>query len=405
MWADAVKTRGIAYEVTTVEDWPDLKNTSASDLREQIRGWLDRELPSEHRRCLGMSGGHDPDFSRRLGEGGWLGLSVPRTYGGRDGTAVQRFIVTEELLAAQAPVGAHWLADRQVAPSILRIGTEEQRRTFLPQIVRGECYFSIGLSEPDAGSDLAAVRTQARPVNGGWRVSGTKIWTTFAQYNHYLLALCRTQPRGEDRHSGLSQLIIPLGSEGVQVRPIRTMDGQDEFCEVSLDNVFVPHDRLLGCEGHGWIQAAAELALERYGPERWLSVWGCLAGIAGRVYADRPAMAEIARLMAKYCVVRRVSLNVARAIDCGLTPTVEAAVAKDLATTLEQETVEVVRRLWGGGLTTSSSDGLESLLARAVLTSPTFTIRGGTTEVLRSLIARAERPASATSAGAMTSSR
>ncbi|CAJ1500374.1 acyl-CoA dehydrogenase family protein [[Mycobacterium] burgundiense] len=373
----------------------DLDGTSVGDLRLEIRDWLDRELPPDRRSCLGMSGGHDPAFSRKLGKAGWLGLSVPVRYGGHNGTAVQRFIVTEELLVAQAPVGAHWLADRQVAPSILRVGTEEQRRTFLPAIVRGETYFSIGLSEPEAGSDLSAVRTQARRVAGGWRVSGTKIWTTFAQYNHYLLTLCRTQPRGEDRHSGLSQLIIPLGSDGVQVRPIRTMDGSEEFCEVILDDVFVPENRLLGDEGQGWAQAAAELALERYGPERWLSVWGCLTGIAGQASGDRlaggAAAAEIGRLMAKYRTIRRVSLDVARSIDRGLTPTVQAAVAKDLATALEQETVEVVRRLWGRELAPSSSNDVESLLARAVLASPTFTIRGGTTEVLRGLIARADR--------------
>ncbi|MGV0794539.1 acyl-CoA dehydrogenase family protein [Mycolicibacterium sp. XJ1819] len=391
----------------TGEESRDLKNTSVRDLRSQIRRWLEHELPADGRTCLGMSGGHDARFSRRLGEAGWLGLSVPSQYGGRNGTAVQRFIVTEELLAAQAPVGAHWLADRQVAPSIVRIGTDEQRRTFLPDIVRGACYFSIGLSEPEAGSDLSAVRTQARRVADGWRVSGTKIWTTFAQYNDYLLTLCRTQPRGEDRHSGLSQLIISLKAEGVHVRPIRTMDGNEEFCEVVLDDVFVPDNRLLGREGQGWTQAAAELALERYGPERWLSVWGCLTGITGRIARDGldrgPAFAEIGRLMAKYRTVRRVSLNVARRIDRGMTPIVQAAVAKDLATALEQETVEVVRRLWGEELTPSSADSFESLLARAVLTSPTFTIRGGATEVLRGLIARDERPATTPAASAAVS--
>ncbi|WP_254358702.1 acyl-CoA dehydrogenase family protein [Mycolicibacterium peregrinum] len=395
--------------MATVEDHRDLKNIAAGDLRLQVRRWLDRELPPDRRTCLGMSGGHNSDFSRQLGEAGWLGLSVPAMYGGRNGTAVQRFIVTEELLAAQAPVGAHWLADRQVAPSILRIGTEEQRRTFLPHIVRGECYFSIGLSEPEAGSDLSAVRTQARRVADGWRVSGTKIWTTFAQYNHHLLTLCRTQPRGEDRHSGLSQLIVSLKSEGVHVRPIRTMDGNEEFCEVILDDVFVPENRLLGCEGQGWAQAAAELALERYGPERWLSVWGCLTGIVDRVRGDRvdgAALADIGRLMAKYRTVRRVSMNVARSIDRGLTPTVQAAVAKDLATSLEQETVEVLRQLWGSELAPFSSDSLESLLAQAVLISPTFTIRGGTTEVLRGLISRDERPAAmAVHRDAVTSAR
>jgi alkylation response protein AidB-like acyl-CoA dehydrogenase len=370
-----------------------LSNTSPEALRAEIRDWLDRELPRDHRTCLGMAGGYSPEFSRRLGQAGWLGLSVPLEYGGHGGTAVQRFVVTEELLAAQAPVGAHWLADRQVAPSILAVGTEEQRHEFLPRIVRGECYFSIGLSEPDAGSDLSAVRTRAFRTQQGWRVSGAKIWTTFAQHNHHLLTLCRTEPRGENRHAGLSQLIVDLKADGVQVRPIRTMDGGEEFCEVILDDVFVPEDRLLGVQGDGWRQAGAELALERYGPERWLSVWGCLTGFVSHVVGDPTGRSsservEIGRLAAKYRIVRSVSLNVAKKIDGGHTPTVESAVAKDLATALEQETVEVVRRLRGGELTYPSADAVESMLGRAVLTSPTFTIRGGTTEVLRGVIAR-----------------
>lgn len=371
----------------------DLTNISAEDLRVEIRKWLDTELPADRRTCLGMAGGYDPNFSRRLGDSGWLGLSVPRRYGGHEGTAVQRFVVTEELLAAQAPVGAHWLADRQVAPSILAVGTEEQRCTFLPPIVRGECYFSIGLSEPEAGSDLSAVQTRALPVQGGWRVTGRKIWTTFAQYNHWLLTLCRTQPRGENRHNGLSQLIIDLTSDGITVRPIRTMDGAEEFCEVVLDEVFVPENRLLGTEGDGWRQAGAELALERYGPERWLSVWGCLKALVACSCSDGERSsphfgADLARLAAKYRVVRQVSRNVAIRIDNGVSPIVDAAVAKDLATSLEQETVEVARRLYNGELAMEVSNGFEALLARAVLSSPTFTIRGGTTEVLRGLISR-----------------
>jgi alkylation response protein AidB-like acyl-CoA dehydrogenase len=381
--------------VTVGYETRDLTRTSAERLRTQIRSWLDHELPHDRRTCLGMSGGYDAEFSRRLGKAGWLGLSIPPTYGGHGGTAVQRFIVTEELLAAQAPVGAHWLADRQVAPSILAVGSEEQRTTFLPQIARGECYFSIGLSEPDAGSDLSAVRTKARRSDGGWLVSGTKIWTTFAQHNHYLLALCRTAPRGEDRHAGLSQLIVDLKAEGVRVRPIRTMDGAEEFCEVVLDEVFVPENRLLGREGDGWRQAGAELAFERYGPERWLSVWACLSGFvtqaAGGTAGPDPALiAELGRLAAKYRVVRQVSLNVARSIDEGDTPTVEAAIAKDLATALEQETVEVVRRLSNVELGFPATDTVESMLAQAILTAPTFTIRGGATEILRGLVARGD---------------
>lgn len=390
--------------MTNQQDCRDLATISADDLRLQIRAWLDRELPLDRRTSLGMSGGHDAHFSRLLGEAGWLGVSVPSQFGGHEGTALQRFVITEELLAAHAPVGAHWLSDRQVAPSILAVGTEEQKRTFLPKIARGECYFSIGLSESEAGSDLSGVRTKALRVDRGWQISGTKIWTTFAQHNHFLLTLCRTAPRSENRHDGLSQFIVDLRADGVQVRPIRTMDGEEEFCEVVLDEVFVPDDRLLGQEGDGWRQAAAELSFERYGPERWLSVWGCLTGFLSKVAVGETVLggsvaAEFGRLAAKYRAVRQVSMEVAHSIDLGSTPTAEAAIAKDLATSLEQDTVETIRRLCGIELEWSATSAFESFLGRAILTSPTFTIRGGTTEILRSIVAKGGRDAATNTNG------
>jgi alkylation response protein AidB-like acyl-CoA dehydrogenase len=359
-------------------------------LKAEVRAWLAAELPPERRISLGMAGGYDPDFSRRLADRGWVGLSIPVEYGGRGGTAVERFVVTEELLAAQAPVGAHWISDRQTAPTLVAHGTEEQRRRFLPAIARGECYFSIGMSEPEAGSDLAAVRTRAERVTGGWRLSGTKVWTTFAHRNHYFAVLCRTRPLEQSKHEGLSQLIVDLAAPGVTVRPITTLDDEEEFCEVVLDDVFVADDMVLGEEGQGWRQVTSELSLERYGPERWLSVWGLVRGLADLLGAEGNATAAemLGRLAARYRVVRQISLAVARRVDEGAWPVTEAAVAKDLATILEQETVEAVRGLLARELDPGATDRLESLLARAVLTSPMFTLRGGTTEILRTLIAR-----------------
>src|SRR5258708_4604230 len=159
---------------------------------------------------LGIDAHHSPEFSRALASRGWLGMSIPEEYGGHGHTAVERFVVIEELLAAGAPINAHWIADRQTAPALLAYGTEKQRRRFLPSIARGDCYFSIGLSEPDAGSDLAAVRTTAKAVDGGWLLNGTKIWTSGAHLNHFFVVLCRTRPLGEDRHQGLSTLIVAL---------------------------------------------------------------------------------------------------------------------------------------------------------------------------------------------------
>ena len=143
-------------------------------------------------------------------------MTVPPEYGGHGRSALERYVVVEELLAAGAPVAAHWVSDRQIVPNLLRYGCEELKRRYLPAIARGACYFAIGLSEPDAGSDLAAVRTAATRADGGWIVSGVKIWTSGAHRAHALIALLRTGPAdGRQRHVGLSQLLIELDRPGV----------------------------------------------------------------------------------------------------------------------------------------------------------------------------------------------
>jgi alkylation response protein AidB-like acyl-CoA dehydrogenase len=256
---------------------PDLPPACAQ-LREQVREFLDEALvdvtPLDRARTWT---GFDADFSRKLGARGWIGMVWPKRYGGHERGALERYVVLEELLAAGAPVAAHWIADRQSGPLLLRFGTEQQRLKFLPAIARGEHYFCIGLSEPGAGSDLAAVRTRAAKTDGGWRVNGGKLWTTIANRAHTMIALVRTGAAGGDsRHAGLSQLLIDLSSPGVTVRPILDMVGERHFNEVFFEDVFVPDEMLVGREGAGWSQGAAELALERSGPERYLSSYRLL---------------------------------------------------------------------------------------------------------------------------------
>src|SRR5206468_2336920 len=146
------------------------------------------------------------------------------------------------------------------------------KERFLPAICRADVSFSIGMSEPGAGSDLAAVRTRAERVDGGWSVTGKKIWTGGAHVNDWFVVLCRTSEE-EDRHAGLSQLIVDLRSPGLTTEPIPYMDGSEFFCRVSLEDVFVPHEFVLGEVGAGWRQNTSELAFERAGPERWLSTY------------------------------------------------------------------------------------------------------------------------------------
>ncbi|WP_242423852.1 acyl-CoA dehydrogenase family protein, partial [Frankia sp. EI5c] len=215
----------------------------AAGLRAEVRAFA-----AEHQaagtftsRCDAWLAGWDEKFSRALADRGWLGLTLPTRYGGHGRSALERYVVTEELLAAGAPVAAHWIADRQIGPTLLRFGTEAQRERFLPGIARGECYFAIGMSEPDAGSDLAAVRTRATRADGGWIIDGTKVWTSGAHHAHAFFVLARSAPviEGGSRHDGLSQFIVPLDSPGVTIRPILLLTGEHHFNEVHLDGVFV----------------------------------------------------------------------------------------------------------------------------------------------------------------------
>jgi alkylation response protein AidB-like acyl-CoA dehydrogenase len=360
-------------------------------LRREVRAFLKDALKGWDTRLGAASwSGHDPEFSRKLGERGWIAMTWPKQYGGHERSALERYVVLEELLAAGAPVGAHWVADRQSGPLLLRCGTEEQRRTILPRIARGECYFCIGMSEPNSGSDLASVQTRARKVEGGWRVNGTKLWSSNAHRVHYMILFCRTADRTEDRHAGLSQLLIDLSRPGVRIRPIKSLAGDAHFNEVVFEDFFVPDDMLIGKEGQGWAQVTSELAFERSGPERLLSSYRLIAELTRAIGAepdDRAAQA-LGRLVAHLATLRRLSISVATILDRGGNPNVEAALVKDLGTSFEQDVPEVARLVLERESGPGSEDMYEAIFAYAAMHAPSFSLRGGTREVLRGIIAR-----------------
>ena len=338
-----------------------------------------------------MGAPRDPEFSRKLAERGWVGMALPREYGGGDRTAVERFVVVEELLRWGAPVSFHWVADRQTGPMIARFGNEEQKQRFLPPICRGELSFSIGMSEPEAGSDLAAVRTRATRVEGGWSLTGTKIWTGGAHLNDWFVVLCRTSDE-EDRHAGLSQLIVDLRSPGIDARPIHYMDGNAFFCEVTIEDVFVPDELVLGEVGAGWLQVTSELTLERAGPERWLSTYLLVEELVREGLADHERRyAAVGEALAEWWAIRALSLSVARLIDAGEAPVAESALVKELGTRFEQNVLDAVWGLVELEPHPESDSQFERTLAAAILGAPSFTIRGGTNEILRSVAARALR--------------
>lgn len=333
----------------------------------------------------------NPDFSRALGERNWIGMTWPRQYGGHERSAIERFVVTEELLAAGAPVRAHWVADRQSGPLLLKFGTESQRQEFLPRIARGECYFCIGMSEADSGSDTASIRTKAEQVPGGWRINGSKMWTSNAHRVHMMILFARTGPRGESRREGVSQFLVDLSTPGITIRPIVNLAGEHDFNEVIFDDVFLPDDRLVGTIGKGWNQVTNELVYERSGPDRWLSTYHVLTGMVDKLH-EHPSetrRSEIARLVARLWTQHQMSFSIAGMLEEGRVPNTEAALVKDLGTRFEQDIPSVARELFPQELRQEFDDELfDDSLRYATLYAPAYSIRGGSKEILRGIIAK-----------------
>jgi alkylation response protein AidB-like acyl-CoA dehydrogenase len=362
----------------------------AETLRRDVRVFLDdvgaNWTPAQRARSWD---GFDPAFSRQVAARGWIGMTWPKRYGGHERSALERYVVLEEMLFAGAPVSFHWIADRQSGPLLLRFGTEQQRLDILPRIASGELCFCIGMSEPDAGSDVANIRTRARHVDRGWQVTGTKLWTTNAHRAHYMIGLFRTAGEPADRHAGLSQFLVDLSLPGITVRPIRDLTGGEHFNEVIFDDALLPEEALIGREGEGWRQVMAELAFERSGPERFLSSVRALIELirsSGTDISDETA-ALVGRLTAQLVTLRKMSLSIAGMLQAKRAPALEAAVVKDLGGTFEQSLPEAVQAFAGVELGSGDCD-LHEVLTYLARMTPAFSLRGGTREILRGIIAR-----------------
>lgn len=362
-------------------------------LRADLRDFLTEataNMPAE-RRARSWSG-FDAAFSRELGRRGYLGLTLPKKYGGMERSAFARFVVVEELLNFGAPVAAHWIADRQSGPLIAKYGTEAQKCRYLPPICRGESFFGIGMSEPNSGSDLASVRTRAERDGDGWRLNGQKIWTTHGQNCHYIIALVRTSGEPADRSNGLSQVIVDLNAPGVTRRPITDLTGDAHFSEIFFDDVHLDADALIGEEGRGWQQVTAELAFERSGPERFYTCMVLLDEWLNFIRSDtgRSQRSEIlaGELISRIAPLRALSLAITAGIERDESPVVEAALAKDIGTSIEQYIPEAIADdlMSRGDLELPTS--LYATLAYTSLAAPSYSLRGGTREILRGMIAR-----------------
>ena len=362
-------------------------------LRQEVRDFLTNELHdySVVKRSHSWEA-YDAEFSAKLGEHGWLGMTLPKKYGGQGCSAFERYVVVEECLVAGAPTGFHWVADRQSGTLLTRYGNEAQKQEIIPKITAGKACFCIGMSEPNSGSDLASLRTKAEKTGNGWLVNGTKIWTSQAHRADYMIALFRSDPDPEKKHAGLSQFLIDLKkTEGITPRTIENLAGGKNFNEVSFVDVELPADALIGIEGEGWKQVTEELALERSGPERYLSCFYLLRELIDilKGCANPAILAKIGTQVAWATTLRTMSLSIASQLHAGENPTLAASVVKDLGCQFEQtlpglaqELCDLEPTLEGYGVP------YQQILGNLIQIAPSFSLRGGTPEIMRGIIAK-----------------
>jgi alkylation response protein AidB-like acyl-CoA dehydrogenase len=366
-------------------------------LRAEVREFVARDPAVRARPFLedGWIAGFDPEFSRRLAACGWLGMTWPKRYGGQERSYLDRLIVTEELLLAGAPVAAHWFGDRQIGPALLAHGTPEQKAELVPRIARAEISFCIGMSEPNAGSDLAGLSTRADVVGGEFVIRGQKTWTSFAEHADYCYLVARTNPDAP-KHKGISELLVSMRAPGITVRPIKDMVGESHFGELFFDDVRVPRSALIGKLDAGFYQIMQQLDFERSGIERLVSnapLWReakALARERGLTRRDPVLREKIAEIEIAWRAGRGLIYRVAEMLSTGRVPNHEAAVAKTFCTSLEQRITDLVSQILGAAGALDATDPRAPFAGRAARTflyAAAYTIQGGTNNILRNIIA------------------
>jgi len=329
--------------------------------------------------------GHDAEFAKELGARGWLGMTWPVEEGGHGRTPLERFIVFEALIANGAPVAASWFADRQMGPTLLQFGTTEQRQRWLPDIVAGESMWCIGMSEPDAGSDVASLRTRAVRDGNEWVIDGQKVWTSGAAFSDWCYLVARTDPDAP-KHAALSELIVDMRAPGITVSPITDMTTNRHFCEVTFEGVRVPADHLVGEENNSFRQLMRQMEHERGGIDRLVSNYALYRDLmeSGLVDREDPIVRqELARIETSYRIGRLLVLReTLRQAPAGF-----SAATKTFGTEFEQRLASFCARVLGPhALLWGAAHGLGARAARALCYAPAYTIMGGTTQILRNIL-------------------
>ena len=357
--------------------------------RDELRAWFSANQPADE--PVGDEDAHyhwRADFQRRLADDGWAAVQWPVQYGGRGATLMQSAIFFEELGRSGAPLPANVLGLLLAGPTIMAWGTEEQKERYLNPILTAEEIWCQGFSEPDAGSDLAAVKTRAVRDGEDWVVTGQKVWTSGAQYSKWCMLVARTDADAA-KHKGLSYFLMDMDQDAVEVRPLRQITGESEFNELFIDGARIPHENLLGGEGNGWKVALTTLMNERAGLAFFLQVrmrqlLDTLIGVAAeRGLLDDPIVAErLGELHLKAEVLRLTAYRGLTAIEKYGQPGPEGSLTKWMWSQTNQELTQLAADLLGAeALTAGSPWAYELLRARG------NSIEGGTTEVLKNIVA------------------
>ncbi len=371
--------------------------TPAQDaFRQEVRDFLAQELAGRGVADPEAAGAYSRDFSKKLAARGWIGLAWPKAYGGKELGVIEQTIFNEEMITHDAPTSYHFVSERQMGPSIIRQGTEEQKQYFIPGILNADVSFAIGMSEPGAGSDLANVQTRAVADGDDYVVNGQKIWTSNAHRVDWLWLVCRTDPNAP-KHRGISVLLLDMKSPGITVRPLINLAGRHGFNEVFFDNVRVPRKNLVGEENRGWYITAENLDFERSGIDRLAAT--------GRLYRDlldyvrsrtdvTGAQAHIARIelaerAIEYEIGRIIAYRVSWLASQGRIPNYEASMSKVYGAEWSQRIARTGMKIVTSFAMhrTSEERRLREKIEQAYLVTSADTVRGGTSEIQRNIIA------------------
>ncbi len=382
-------------------------NEEQEKFRQEVVAFLEEEMRQGAFQPIsdGWVHGYSHEFSKKIAQKGWIGLTWPKEYGGQGRSWMDRLILTEELLRYGAPTGWHWSADRQMGPSIIKYGTEEQKKEFLPRIIRGEISMAIGMSEPEAGSDMASLQTRAIEDGDDFILNGQKVWTSGSHYANYIYLVARTDPsfppHDPKNYKGISEFIVPTDIPGITISPLLDMAGGGHFTEVFFDNARIPKTCLVGEKNRGFYQIMEQLDYERAGIERLMSnyvVFEWIIDYVKKTYRNGVPLSrepvirdKIARLVMEFETGRLLCYRVAWVLDQGRVPNYEAAVAKLYGTEFEKrlasEAMEILG-FYGQLMPDSKYVPLSGSVVLSYLFSPGYSIQGGTSEILRNVIAQ-----------------